>query len=343
MTNVCIFWDIENVTPGANSLFVDALAEYAESLGRVIWARAYCDWSKPGYKKLAPQLARLSYYMVHVPRERSQRKSADMQLVSDALETLNMNEHIDTYVLVTGDSDFRPLVLALRRAGKLIHIVCDLRHAAQDLLAVADTFHDFRELLPGGDEEPEEEPRDDRTQPRKPSVVPKEYWYELLAEASSVMNEEGKGPNPGSVKVRMKMLNPSFSEKNLGFKRWGDFVTAAARAGYVVVEEKDEQTLLLPGSKYKDRAGPLRAAFDRLISVLKELDASKAPEFHEFAVVSQRLVKRGFDVKSLGFRQFKAFVQAAETRGLVETEVERLEHLVRRVEEKPQRRRRRKR
>ena len=342
MENICILWDIENVTPSANSLFIDGLEEYAQSVGRVISARAYSDWSKPNFKKLAPQLVtRLSFYLVHVPRERAQKKSADMQLISDALETLTMYGHISTFILITGDSDFRPLVLALRRAGKSIHVICDLQNAAQDLLAVADTFRDFRELLPGGEEE-EEEVKDSRPA-RKSTEGDKAYWYEALAEAAGVMMEEGRGANPGSVKLRMRMLNPNFNEKNMGFRRWSEFVTAAARAGYVRITEKDRQTFVEPGRNYEEKEGPLPLALEALIEILTELDGGKEPRFHEFAGLNQRLMDRSVDVKALGFRQFKAFIQAAETRGLVETRIEKMNPTVRRAAEEKRRRRRRRR
>ncbi len=352
MENVCLLWDIENVTPGSNSLFLDALIDYASSFGRLTSARAYCDWSKPNFKRLAPQLARQSFYLVHVPRERAQKKSADMQLVSDALETMTVYGHIDTFVLITGDSDFRPLVVALRRAGKRIHVVCDLKNAAQDLLEVADTFKDYRELMPGGEEEPEEEPREQRAaapagapqQPRAAAPTrPHDYWFQCLAEAAKVMIDEGKSPNPGSVKTRFEMLNPNFSEKDLGFRRWSDFVSAAAKAGYVRLDEQDRQTLLAPGSKHAERKGSLQSALDAFVQVLRDLDGGAKAEFHEFSEVNRKLIERGVRLRELGFRQFKAFVQAAEARGIVESKVEKLDYYVRRAEAaaaRPRRRRR---
>jgi uncharacterized LabA/DUF88 family protein len=350
--NVCLLWDIENVSPGTNSLFLDALVDYASTFGRVTSARAYCDWSKPNFKRLAPQLARLSFYLVHVPRERSQRKSADMQLVSDALETMTVYGHMDTFVLITGDSDFRPLVVALRRAGKRIHIVCDLKNAAQDLLEVADSFKDYRALMPGGEEEPEDEarePRETRSSAPAPAAATGEaphahdYWYLCLAEAANVMIEEGKSPNPGSVKVRFEMLNPNFRERDLGFRRWSHFVSEAAKAGYVRVEEKDQQTLLYPGTKSKERTGSLQSALDTLVQVLRDMDGGARVEFHEFSEVSRKLLERGVRLREFGFRQFKAFVQAAETRGVVESKEEKLVYYVRRVEAAPAPRRRRRR
>jgi hypothetical protein len=245
-------------------------------------------------------------------------------------------------------------VVALRRAGKKIHIVCDLKNAAQDLLEVADSFKDYRELMPGGEEEPEEEPREPRgaaaasgpaaAPPVPPAPRAHDYWFQCLAEAASVMIEEGKSPNPGSVKVRFEMLNPNFRERDLGFHRWSDFVSESAKAGYIRVEEQDRQTLLFPGPKYPERKGGLQSALELLIQVLRDLDGGQRADYHEFSEVSRKLLERGVRLRDLGFRQFKGFVQAAETRGLVESKVEKLDYYVRRVEaapKKPPRRRRR--
>ena len=150
MSSVAILWDLENVNPGSNSLFLEGLTEYAEAKGRIVAARAYGNWSHTGFSKLAPSLTRRYFYLVHIPK--GQKNSSDMVLVSDALEILRVAEHIDTFILVTGDSDFRFLVLALRRAGKTIHIVCNTKNASEDLLALADSYVDYRELVPGGND-----------------------------------------------------------------------------------------------------------------------------------------------------------------------------------------------
>lgn len=243
MANISIIWDMENVTPpGNNSLFIDSLQEYAENLGRVVSAKAYADWSAPSFARLATQLKKYQFYLVHVPSERKKKNSVDIQLVSDTLENLRLYEHIDTYVLVTGDSDFRPLLLTLRRAGKMTHIVCNLKTASQELLSIADSFVDYRDLLPNDeDEEPAPAPAAQNVSP--------EYWFPALSEAVGILVKEGKA-NVGNVKTRMKMLNPNFDEKHMGYKRWGDFISAAVRHGVIQLVEKDgTPEILLPETK----------------------------------------------------------------------------------------------
>lgn len=324
MANISIIWDMENVTPpGNNSLFIDSLQEYAENLGRVVSAKAYADWSTPNFARLATQLKKYQFYLVHVPSERKKKNSVDIQLVSDTLENLRLYEHIDTFVLVTGDSDFRPLLLTLRRAGKVTHIVCDIKTASQELLSIADSFIDYRDILPGDEDD------DEVSGPAAaaPTTVSPEYWFSALTEAVGILSKEGKPVNVGNVKMRMKMLNPNFDEKHMGYRRWGDFISAAVRHGVIQLIEKDgnPEILLAENSNSKDprdKGGVLQKALKSLIEALGELDGNREPQFHEYSLISSRLRERKIDLKALGYSQFKKFIQAADLRGLVETRTE---------------------
>ena len=318
--NLVILWDIENVTPSSgDNLFVTGLFEYAEGLGRVIASYAYADWSKPLFTKLGPVLAARYFRLAHVPRERKGKNSADMQLVGDALELLRFYEHIDRYILITGDSDFRPLLLSLRKSGKRVHIVCDLKTAAQDLLALSDSFVDYRELLPAEDDEDESDEAE----------TSKDYWFERLAEASQELKRQNRSAGFSSVKVKMRMLNPGFQEQKLGYKRFSDFVKAAVRDNYVFVQREDEEsepTIQPLVSEQKMKADSLQMALKVLLEGLRELDKGKEPHFHSYNQIGSYLRQKGIDLRALGFNQLKKFIQSAETRGLVETKFEEMKH-----------------
>ncbi|HVN23407.1 MAG TPA: NYN domain-containing protein [Syntrophorhabdales bacterium] len=336
MSNVAILWDLENVNPGSDSLFLEGLIEHAESKGRIVAARAYGNWANPGFSKLAPSLTRRYFYLVHVPKGR--KNSSDMVLVSDAMEVMRIHEHIDTFILVTGDSDFRFLVLALRRAGKMVHIVCNTQNASEDLLALADSYVDYRGLVPGGDDE--ESPTkgtpgtEEKTAQQRsvPAPTSKEDWFQLLAEAADLMLKKKVSPGLGSVKIRMKMLNPNFNEKKLNFSHWSDFVSAAVKAGFVTIEGKGAEALVYPVTDALRREGPQQKAFAILLEILKDLDKGGPPAYHSYRTVNSRLIDKKVQFGALGFAQFKEFIQAAEARGLVESKVEGLKHAVRRVQ-----------
>jgi uncharacterized LabA/DUF88 family protein len=340
MNNVALLWDLENVNPGADSLFLEGLIEHAESKGRIVTARAYGNWTNTVFSKLAPSLTRRYFYLVHIPKGR--KNSSDMVLVSDTLEILRIHDHIDTFILVTGDSDFRFLVLALRRAGKMVHIVCNTQNASEDLLALADSYVDYRELMPGGNDEEATEKAaplpDEKTAQAKggapaaaASPMAIEDWFQVLAEAADTMLKKKINPGIGSVKIRMKMLNPNFSEKKLSFSHWSDFVSAAVKAGFVKIEGKGAESLIYPVPKVLKREGPMQHAFQVLIDVLSELDKGGQPGYHSYRNVNSKLIEKKLYFNGLGFNQFKGFIQAAETRGLVQSKVEGLKHSVRRL------------
>ncbi len=328
--NVAIFWDVENVKPSSSkNLFVQGLWDYSEGLGRVVSSHAYADWSQMGYKSLGPVLAALHFNMVHVPYRgrRRDKNSADMHLTNDCLDLLRFQDHIDIYVLLTGDSDFRPLVMNLRKAGKVTHIVCDIKNASNDLLRLADSFTDFRDMYPLGDDDSGDE------DPGKKDSLPtysREYWFERLAETASILRKEKKGTDAGNVKITMKKLNQGFDEKALGYKRWGDFIAEASRAGYVSMESDDQRSEIIPGRQFKQETGSLQIALKTLAETLQEMDEGAEPDFHRYGVVSSRLRDKNINTKALGFSQFKKFISSAEARGLVETKVEKLTSFVKR-------------
>ena len=329
--NVAIFWDVENVKPSnSKNLFIQGLWDYADGLGRVVSSYAYADWSLSGYKQLGPALASLHFNMIHVPfrGRRRDKNSADMHLTNDCLDLLRFNDHIDTYVLLTGDSDFRPLVMNLRKAGKVTHIICDIKNASNDLLRLADSFTDYRDMFPSEDDEvgEEESEKKDTT-----TSYSKEYWFERLAETASILKKDSKGTDSGNVKITMKKLNQGFDEKALGYKRWGDFIASASRAGFISIESDDNQSEIIPGRQFSQDAGSLQKALRSLVETLESMDGKgKEPQFHRYGVVSSRLRDMGVNTKALGFSQFKKFISSAEARGLVETQVERLTSFVKR-------------
>ena len=133
MENVAILWDIENVNPGKESLYIDGLIEFAESQGRIVTARAYADWTKSVIsRRLAENLVKRYFYLVHIPQT-NKKNSSDIGLITDALELLRLYTHIDTFILVTGDSDFRFLLISLRGAGKSIKVICNTAIASDEV------------------------------------------------------------------------------------------------------------------------------------------------------------------------------------------------------------------
>ena len=349
--SVAILWDVENILPSSKSLFTEGFLEYVEQFGRITVAQAFADWNKPNVKKIAKTLSQNRFELVHTPD--AGKNSSDFSLVSLGIEMTFKYPNIDSFVLVTSDSDFRPLVRSLVRNGKQVHIVCDTKKTLEDLLVLADTFVDYRELIPGEEEvivedlESEEEHKENLIKSETKEVETPEDLSEsdkmkliqnafsLLSESAEQLEKEEKVADLSRTKVKFKMLNPNFKEKKLGFKKWSIFVDSAEKAGFVDIKRKGSETILVSKSSSKGKElSEQNKLFEQVIKILKELDQNKKPEFHRFGRVAEKLYE-DYDLKklkNLGFKQLRSLMQALETRNLVETKAEGMDHFVKRCE-----------
>jgi uncharacterized protein (TIGR00288 family) len=334
---VAILWDIENVSPSSNSQFVDGLIEYSEQLGKLTVCRVYGDWTKNNLGRLSRLLSENGFELIHIPVSR--KNSADISLITNAVELIYQYPHISKIVLITGDADFRPLLYTLRRNGKSVHIICNSSNASEELLSLADSFKDYREISPGGAAEAAEDaeeagkrkaPKRGR-RPGEKTIRAKEEppasvdtAYRFLVEAIQEMLKNNKKPGMGAVKVKLKILNPSFDEKTYGFKSWNDFVYSARDKNMVELQEEDQAIYLRLKDKpaVESEKTPLSQAFETLEDVIEGLTKDKGKDFHSLASVSTRLSERLVDYGALGYKRLKDFIFSAEKRDYVEVKFE---------------------
>ncbi len=311
--SVAILWDIENVTPRSDSLFVNGLIEYAGALGKISIATAYGDWTKPSVRKTADALAENSFELIHVPK--SKKNSTDIMLSTHAVELIHQWPHIRKLILVAGDADFRPLLLSLRKHGLTIIIICDAQSASEDLLVLADDYKDYRDLIPDADEDESVSAREVKTE------LSLKEAFSLLREAISIMYAQKRTTSMGAVKVRMKLLNENFDESRLGFKSWKKFVQKAAEEGHIVIQqtEKDFILALKEGDRERAYESSLPNGIRELLQGIEEITQSKKTTWVAFSAVSNNLIEKDIDIKKYGYNKFKKLIQAAEKRNLVET------------------------
>ena len=151
--DVAILIDLDNITIGAteaNLKFdVTPILEYVKDLtqGRIVLRRAYGDWRQ--HPNMPKQLASAGFELQSTVNRMS-KNLADMQMVVDAMDTLIDGHDFATYVLVTGDRDFMPLVQALRRRGKVV-VGIGVRHtASKHFVELCDTFAYYEDLVGDG-------------------------------------------------------------------------------------------------------------------------------------------------------------------------------------------------
>jgi uncharacterized protein (TIGR00288 family) len=226
---LAVFIDFENLAIGfkhrRGDFNMNPILERLVEKGKVIVKKAYADWSE--YKAYTRQLHEAAIELIEIPR-RSQtgKNSADIRLVVDAMDLAWSKEHIDTFVIVSGDSDFSPLVSKLKENGK--HIIgIGMKESTSNLLADnCDEFIYYEDLeqappalpLPKGDAIPKA----------------KQEVYDLLFESIAALIRENKDPIFASmVKDTMRRKRPAFSESTYGYRSFSDLLEDAEKHKYL--------------------------------------------------------------------------------------------------------------
>ena len=137
ITNMAVFCDFENVALGvADAKYakfdIGKVLERLLLKGSIVVKKAYCDWDR--YKGFKPAMHEASFEMIEIPHVRmSGKNSADIRMVVDALDLCYTKSHVDTFVIISGDSDFSPLVSKLRENNKEV-IGVGVKNSSSDLL-----------------------------------------------------------------------------------------------------------------------------------------------------------------------------------------------------------------
>lgn len=313
MENATILWDIENVTPKSDTNFISNLFDFLEEENRVSSASCFGDWTRPSLKRIPSKLSDFNFELIHIPK--SKKNSADISLITHATEMIFLYPHLQRYILITGDADFRPLLTTLKKHGKGVWIICDASTASEDLLAQADRYFDYRSIMTKDYEEEQEEESNE--------TISKEAAYELFSEAVDLMIKQKKKPSPGSVKVKMKLLNEDFSESQLGYKTWKAFLSEAISHTNVEYDSENTNLLTIAPQGRKTAVNQLPVIFRHL------LDTLNSKSWTPFTKSSQQLREKRISIKRYGYNKFKKLVFDAEKRGLVETKNEGLHWFLR--------------
>src|SRR6201991_5085037 len=149
--SMALFCDFENVARGVRDakhekFDIKLVLERLLLKGSIVVKKAYCDWER--YKGFKAPMHEASFELIEIPHVRmSGKNSADIRLVVDALDLCYTKEHVDTFVIISGDSDFSPLVSKLRENNKTV-IGCGVKSSTSDLLiANSDEFIYYDDLI----------------------------------------------------------------------------------------------------------------------------------------------------------------------------------------------------
>ena len=254
--NLALFCDFENIALGARdakyaSFDIQPVLQKLLLKGSIVVKKAYCDWDR--YKEFKPTMHEAAFELIEIPHVRqSGKNSADIRMVVDALDLCYTKEHIDTFVIISGDSDFSPLVSKLRENAKTV-IGVGVKSSTSDLLmSNCDEFIFYDDLIVKRVPAPRRRRSEGSTRvpaPPKPadkvskaSDDPAQEAIDLVRETiEALYAERGDTPNlwGSMVKQTLKRRQPAFNESFYGFGSFNELLEEAQARGQLELEMDD--------------------------------------------------------------------------------------------------------
>jgi len=251
--NMALFCDFENVALGVQDakyekFDINRVLERLLLKGSIVVKKAYCDWQR--YKEFKAGMHGASFELIEIPHVRqSGKNSADIRMVVDALDLCYTKGHVDTFVIISGDSDFSPLVSKLRENAKVV-IGVGVKNSTSDLLiANCDEFIYYDDLVR---EKPKKPSRrkptpsspDSAQEPVAEGGDKKQEALDLVMETvEALVSERGAGEKiwGSMVKQALKRRQPGFNESYYGFRSFGKLLDEA-EARKLLALEHDEKS-----------------------------------------------------------------------------------------------------
>jgi uncharacterized LabA/DUF88 family protein len=264
VTNMAVFCDFENIALGVQDARYDKfdIGMVLERLllkGSIVVKKAYCDWDR--YKSFKAPMHEASFELIEIPHVRqSGKNSADIRMVVDALDLCYTKSHVETFVIISGDSDFSPLVSKLRENDKVV-IGVGVKNSTSDLLiANCDEFIFYDDLARRKKAAPRKAARSGS--PDKAKAAPKTEAHEtppppkksegerrqealdlILETIDALIAERGDEEKiwGSMVKQALKRRKPGFNESYYGFRSFNGMLEEAERRGHLKLE-RDEKS-----------------------------------------------------------------------------------------------------
>ena len=265
--NMALFCDFENVALGVRDAKYAAfdIRKVLERLllkGNIVVKKAYCDWER--YKEFKRPMHEASFELIEIPHVRqSGKNSADIRMVVDALDLCYTKSHVDLFVIISGDSDFSPLVSKLRENNKTVIGVGVKSSTSDMLIANCDEFIYYDDLA----REPEskrkrrsrpaakksaaprdKDSKDKDSREKEPELPPvddkkQEALDLVMATIEDLFEERGQEEKvwASMVKQTIKRRKPGFNESYHGFRTFGQLLEEA-QARHLLELEMDEKS-----------------------------------------------------------------------------------------------------
>jgi uncharacterized LabA/DUF88 family protein len=262
VTSMALFCDFENVALGVRDanyekFDIEKVLERLLLKGSIVVKKAYCDWER--YKAFKAPMHEASFELIEIPHVRqSGKNSADIRLVVDALDLCYTKSHVDTFVIISGDSDFSPLVSKLRENAKIV-IGVGVKNSSSDLLiANCDEFIYYDDLVRQKRKAPakkratktaaaaassEAAPAETTTAKKTSDEERRQEAMELVVGTiEALIAERGDEERiwGSMVKQALRRRKPGFNETFYGFRSFNELLEDAAQHALLMLERDDK-------------------------------------------------------------------------------------------------------
>lgn len=268
ITNMAMFCDFENIALGVRDakyaqFDIKKVLERLLLKGSIVVKKAYCDWDR--YKEFKATMHEAAFELIEIPHVRqSGKNSADIRMVVDALDLCYTKSHVDTFVIISGDSDFSPLVSKLRENNKYV-IGIGVKDSTSDLLSAnCDEFIFYDDLVR------EQEAQKKRAAKKSPAKAPvggttkksilkteddrRQEALDFIVETiEALIAERGEEKVWYSmVKPTMQRRKPGFAESAYGYRSFKELVEDAQKHNLLMMvrdEKTGQYTIRLPAAE----------------------------------------------------------------------------------------------
>jgi uncharacterized protein (TIGR00288 family) len=338
--NIAVFVDYDNIEIGLKSTLrrefdvsipLDALKER----GDIVAKFAYANWGRQ--EGAARSMAENAVQMVQrLPSPRGDKNGGDINLALDALEMAFTHPHVNAFAIISGDSDFIPLVNKLKEYGKTVFVVGGKAFTSTILQQNCHEFVSYESLLSDGErgETRERPPRPQGMQPPReqrqqgphrgrPAPLDLAQAMPLVERALQVLERRAVQPQLGLLKSTMLQLDSAFTEKAYGANSFSDFVEKLKKADYVnvsgqggryIIERKTSAQPERPTPKPEEALPALRDVLET-----HRLEMENGATADDLAGWVQAEVPN-FDVAAYGYQEFSEFLNYAQDKLVVRVE-----------------------
>lgn len=246
--NLALFCDFENIALGVRDakyakFDINLVLERLLVKGSIVVKKAYCDWGR--YRDFKAPMHEAAFELIDIPHVRqSGKNSADIRMVVDALDLCYTKAHVTTFVIISGDSDFSPLVSKLRENAKTV-IGVGVSNSTSDLLiSNCDEFIYYDDLVREQTQKQEEKKAPARKRSKKkkaaaPKTDTKQEGIDLAIETAAALDAERGDQDKlwGSmIKQALKRRRPGFRESYYDFDSFSELLEEAQARGQLELE-----------------------------------------------------------------------------------------------------------